>query len=179
MVWSFGARAHALVSFPLPASLLVLWLAPLGVLGPQCKSRYMIAPGNYYPKGEWGHLYSIPESLGSIILISCPRSFFYLILYFFPPSFCDLPIFPVYLFGVVFCFGTNSPNHHPVLKIPTIPEDCDTGSSSPEGTKVRVCGVCGGGLWVSSCPAPTSCLLRAVFWGVVLSPLLGTVFGDL
>lgn len=49
------------------------------------------------------------------------------------------------LFGVLFCFGTNSPSHHTVLKIPAIAECRGIGSSFPEGARANVCGVCGEG----------------------------------
>lgn len=68
-------------------------------------------------------------------------------------------------FGVLFCFGTNSPHHHTVLKIPTVPEDCGIGPSSPEGTRVNVCGECAGGLRLSSCPVPNSYFWEQYFGG--------------
>lgn len=94
-----------------------------------------------------------------------------------------MPIFPVYLekrFGVLFCFGTNSPNHHTVLKISAIPERRGIGSSSPEGARVNVCGVCGGGLGLSSCPVPNSYFWEQYFGeggGCSLSPVGYSLWG--
>lgn len=83
-------------------------------------------------------MHTTPESLDGITLISGSRRFIYNLYLYIVFTFCTLPIFPVCLEPKFVVFSINSPNHHTVLKISTIPED-DIGSSSPEGTRISVC----------------------------------------